>query len=206
MSFTTVPTVSNGDSWSAAQHNTYLRDNMAALFPYSAAGDIAYASASNALSRLAKPSVDSVLKMGSGGVPSWLAENQTAGALNFIGSSEFSPGQTFSSSWANIVGAYVTAYLDVTCTVVVLATITGYNTTTGLAFMVRATIDGTNDPGSYIPYDGGQTTGTKNETLPYIYVATGIAAGSPLVRIQCTGDGGTGYVERGRMIVAAFAE
>lgn len=73
MSFTTVPTVSNGDSWSAAQHNTYLRDNMAALFPYTTAGDLAYASASNALSRLAKPSVDSVLKNTSAGTPSWLA-------------------------------------------------------------------------------------------------------------------------------------
>jgi len=46
---------------------------MAALWPYSAAGDIAYASAANALSRLAKPSVDSVLKNTSSGTPSWLA-------------------------------------------------------------------------------------------------------------------------------------
>lgn len=73
MSFATVPTVANGDSWSAAQHNTYLRDNLAALFPYTAAGDIAYASAANALSRLAKPSVDSILKNTSAGTPSWLA-------------------------------------------------------------------------------------------------------------------------------------
>lgn len=69
----TVPTVANGDSWSAAQHNTYLRDNIEALWPYTTQGDLAYASAANQLSRLAKPSVDSVLKNTSGGVPSWLA-------------------------------------------------------------------------------------------------------------------------------------
>lgn len=69
----TVPTVANGDSWSAAQHNTYLRDNIEALWPYTTAGDLAYASAANQLSRLGKPSFDSVLKNTSAGTPSWLA-------------------------------------------------------------------------------------------------------------------------------------
>lgn len=69
----TVPTVANGDSWSAAQQNTYLRDNVEAVWPYTTAGDISYASAANELARLGKPSVDSVLKNTSGGVPSWLA-------------------------------------------------------------------------------------------------------------------------------------
>lgn len=70
MSFTTVPTVSNGDSWSAAQHNTYLRDNMAALWPYTTAGDTAYASAANALARLAIGSQYQVKRVVSG-VPAW---------------------------------------------------------------------------------------------------------------------------------------
>ena len=31
MAYSTVPTVSTSDSWTASQHNTYLKDNMAAL-------------------------------------------------------------------------------------------------------------------------------------------------------------------------------
>lgn len=203
----TVPTVANGDSWSASQQNTYLRDNIEALWPYTTAGDISYASAANQLSRLAKPSADSVLKNTSGGVPSWLALTALKGTLHTIQTSEFSPGgQAFSSGWANITLGYVTLTLTVPCTVVVFSTITGYNSNTGRAFMVRATIDGVADPASYYPYDGGLTTGAKNETIPYVYVATGITAGSRLVRMQCTSDSSTSYVERGRIVAAAFVE
>lgn len=53
MAYSAVPTVVTGDSWSAANHNTYLRDNLAALWPFTAAGDIAYASSATALARLA---------------------------------------------------------------------------------------------------------------------------------------------------------
>lgn len=92
MSYTSVPLLSTGDWIDAAWGNTYWRDNMAALWPYTTAGDLAYGvSASGALARLAnvsggvlygaasapawlaKPSVDSVLKNTSAGTPSWLA-------------------------------------------------------------------------------------------------------------------------------------
>lgn len=53
MAFTTVPTVATGDTWSASQHNTYVRDNIAALWPYATAGDIAYATSSSVLGRIA---------------------------------------------------------------------------------------------------------------------------------------------------------
>lgn len=71
----TVPTVANGDSWSAAQHNTYLRDNIEALWPYTTAGDMAYASASNQLSRLPIGTSYKFLQS-SGSAPQW-------GALHF---------------------------------------------------------------------------------------------------------------------------
>lgn len=70
MSFTTVPTVNNGDSWSAAQHNTYIRDNFAAVWPFTTAGDLAYASASNALARLGIGSSGKLLKS-NGSAPAW---------------------------------------------------------------------------------------------------------------------------------------
>lgn len=66
----TVPTVANGDSWSAAQHNTYLRDNIEALWPYTTAGDMAYASAANQLARLAAGADGSYLES-NGASPQW---------------------------------------------------------------------------------------------------------------------------------------
>lgn len=56
MAFNSVPTVSNGDSWSAAQHNTYIKDNFAAVWVGTTAGDIDYYTSASAKSRLAKPS------------------------------------------------------------------------------------------------------------------------------------------------------
>jgi len=55
MSYNAVPTVSTGDTWSAANHNTYIRDNFSAGVPdiFTAAGDIVYATAANAATTLA---------------------------------------------------------------------------------------------------------------------------------------------------------
>lgn len=201
--YTAVPTVSNGDSWSAAQQNTYLRDNMAALFPYSAAGDLAYASASNALSRLAKPSVDSVLKNTSAGTPNWLALTGLKGALHAIGGVDFAPGgQAFSGGWADITGATLNLSLSVTCTVIVLATVVGYQSSSGRVFYVRANINGTPDT-SVLPFNGYDL---RNEALPYLWYAGGVPSGTRTVKMQCSADTNTNYVERGRMIAAAFVE
>ena len=52
MAYTPVPTVSTGDTWTAAQQNAYLKDNMTAVFPYTTKGDLAVASAANNLARL----------------------------------------------------------------------------------------------------------------------------------------------------------
>jgi len=66
------PTVLTGDSWSAAQHNTYGRDNEAAHWTYTTAGDMQYATASNALARLAIGTARKVLRVNSGATaPSW---------------------------------------------------------------------------------------------------------------------------------------
>jgi hypothetical protein len=72
MSYNAVPTVTTGDTWSAANHNTYIRDNFAAGVPdiFTAAGDIAYATAANAASALAIGSSDSLLTI-QGGLPAW---------------------------------------------------------------------------------------------------------------------------------------
>lgn len=52
MGYSTVPYVNSGDSWTAAQHNTYIRDNFAALWQYTDKGDIAIASSGYSVTKL----------------------------------------------------------------------------------------------------------------------------------------------------------
>ena len=70
MAYSTVPTVVSGDTWSAAQHNTYIRDNFTALWPYTAAGDIAYAASTTALTVLPIGAEGEILSSISG-APAW---------------------------------------------------------------------------------------------------------------------------------------
>ena len=129
--FTSVPTVATSDAWSAAENNTYLRDNMAALWPYTAAGDIAVADASNHLAVISAPASLSVFTMTSAGVASWKDRKNIGGALHTSALVTFAPNQDFSGAWADITGATVTLTLGVTCTIFVFASVVGYNGTAG---------------------------------------------------------------------------
>ncbi len=61
-----------GATYTAAQYNTHVRDNFTAIWVYTTAGDIAYASSATALARLAKGSAHQVLRMNSGETgPEW---------------------------------------------------------------------------------------------------------------------------------------
>ena len=55
MAYTPVPTKNTGDLWSAADHNTYIKDNFAAGVPdiFTAKGDLAAATAADAAAKLA---------------------------------------------------------------------------------------------------------------------------------------------------------
>lgn len=80
MSYNVVPTVANGDSWSAAQHNTYIKNNFAAVWPYTTIGDIAYATASNTLGRLGIGGLGAILRS-TGSAPAWVASPATRSIL-----------------------------------------------------------------------------------------------------------------------------
>lgn len=73
MAYTDVITVATGDTWTAANNNTYIRDNFAAGVPaiFTAAGDIAYASGVKAASRLGIGTEGQALVVGSSGLPEW---------------------------------------------------------------------------------------------------------------------------------------
>lgn len=70
MSYATVPTVATSDSWTAAQHNTYVRDNLTAIWVGTTAGDLDYYTSSSAKARLAF-SAGGMLYAGTATAPAW---------------------------------------------------------------------------------------------------------------------------------------
>ena len=72
MGITSVPSAVTGQTYSAANYNTQVRDNINGIWVATAAGDLIYASGASSAARLAKPASIGLLQNGSPGVPSWL--------------------------------------------------------------------------------------------------------------------------------------
>jgi len=75
MSFTTIPSVVTGQTYTAANYNTYIKDNLNTLWVYTTAGDIAYATSATVLARLAL--VQGGILIGGASAPEWLAIGST---------------------------------------------------------------------------------------------------------------------------------
>jgi len=73
MAYNTPPTKNTGDTFSASEFNTYIRDNMAAGVPdiFEAAGDLAVGSGADAAMRLAKGQIGQLLRVLSNGSVGW---------------------------------------------------------------------------------------------------------------------------------------
>lgn len=80
MAYSAVPLVATGDLWTAANQNTYLRDNMAAIWVGTTAGDVDYYTGAAAKSRLAIGAAGGVM-MSNGVAPSWLGIGTAGQAL-----------------------------------------------------------------------------------------------------------------------------
>jgi hypothetical protein len=206
MAYSIVPSVSTNDTWSAAQNNTNIKDNFAALWPYTAAGDIPYATGASTLSKLAKPASLLVLTMDSTGVPVWQSCGNISGGLHTKGTVDFSPSQTITStSLTDITGATLTLVTSVTCTIYVEANIVGYQATGGRTILLASVVGGVVDP-NLIQSNGGDAA-ARNEALPYIYYATGVAAGNIIVKLQSKKDATANvYIHDGRLTAIAYAE
>ena len=72
MAYTAVPTVTTGDYWTAANHNTYIRDNFAASIPdlFTTAGDMVRATAADTATKLPIGGAGSLL-VSTGTAPAW---------------------------------------------------------------------------------------------------------------------------------------
>lgn len=177
-----VPIVATGDWIDAAWINQYIGDNVRAWRQgFAAAGDMAYAVDANTIAALNKPSVDSIMKMTSLGVPSWLAMASFPGRLHTFGSNFSNSGATSSStSYAAIgSGISVTLTLTVTCTILAFAFGRGSKNSGSYLGYFGIRIDGTQDPSDKIAINS-----TTGENFGVYYHRTGIAAGSKAVELR----------------------
>lgn len=171
----TVPTVANGDWVTPAWLNTNLKQNMEALWPFIAAGDMVRASAADELERIAAGSNGQVLTMVNS-TPAWasLPATQiihTKGIINTVGTSQ----STASSSKVNLTGASLDLAINRACTIIAFGNAVGYAGSGGGSYSVDfdLLIDGT-AVGSFMTYTpypgavcvagykGGVAVGTRN--------------------------------------------
>lgn len=85
MAFSTVPTVATSDSWTASQHNTYIKDNFAAVWVGTTAGDMDYYTSSTVKSRLAIGTSYQILRS-TGSAPAWVSLSTLTANAAIVGS------------------------------------------------------------------------------------------------------------------------
>lgn len=171
----TVPTVANGDSWSAAQQNTYLRDNIEAVWPYTTAGDLSYASAANQLARLGIGAAYQLLRTNSAGnAPEWGGlPFATASLYNATG---YSNNSTTERDVPNSSG---TITLLAQSTIIMIARLFVANGTGNCISSFRTSIDGTS--GNLNSFSYGDGIG-----IPVVLIGmkTGVAAGARTLKLR----------------------
>lgn len=222
MAYNNSYTAVTGGTLSAAQWNTYVRDNFTALWVYTTAGDIVYATSAIALARLAPPSVDGLLSYDySATAPAWmtasaanalkyLRQNSTgngfewaAGGIKIEAFSDNNASNYSSASWRDIPNSSKSVTVDVTSTIVVFGAIINYGDDTygQRDFMVN--IDGYDDSGrlSKEYYQIGEYV-----TTMVAGIKTGVLAGSRTVKLREYVHAGTEHISSKWYIILIVPE
>lgn len=200
MAITTVPSAVTGQTLSAANWNTQVRDNINGFFVFTTAGDMIYATGASALARLAlvvggimyggasapawlaAPSVDSLLKNTVAGTPSYLAITAIPGRIQAIGSNFTNSlaGTITTASYVSIgAGLKFTLTLTSTCTIIAWATGLGLVDVGSHGGYFALAINGTIDPNENIWINS-----TSKIPFACMYKATSIPSGSREVELK----------------------
>jgi hypothetical protein len=194
---------------------------MDALWPYSAAGDLAYAANATTLSRLAKPANAGLLTNNSAGAVAYLnaavadalkgVRVNAAGTGFELGTSgisvySFTNSTAYSytsAAWRNMPNSSTTITLLATSTIICLGSIAEYGTGTYGFFDALFNIDGTD----ITAFTASRTYGIDNiDMIPIFGIKTGVPAGSRIIKIR-ESCGAAGYtVNAKQYIVLALAE
>lgn len=179
--FTAVATVVTGQTYLASDYNTYVKDNMAALWPYTTAGDLAYASSASALARLGLGTAGSLLVANAVSGISWLAKGAAGGtfitnaanALTWLGAGTAGQVLTMSSgapAWAtpsggvSLADVYPIGCLYSTTVATNPATVFGFGTWEAYAAGRVLVGNGTSDAVYTAAATGGASTHTLTAT------------------------------------------
>jgi hypothetical protein len=81
MSYSSGFTAVTGATYTAAQYNTYTRDNFSALWVYTTAGDLAYATSATTLGRLAGPGANGYYLESTTSAMQWVSNVRSLGFL-----------------------------------------------------------------------------------------------------------------------------
>ncbi len=161
MAYTPIPDYVTNQQITAAHGNTYWKNNFAALFPYAAIGDIAYASAVDTLARLGLGTAGQVLKVNSGATaPEW-GDGKGLLCYGYLSGSIGSANQT---SYTDITNATVDLIVPDTAVLFAVAACTvSMNGYTGTTYL-RWVLDGTNQTDISVGFSstsGGQLFGSN---------------------------------------------
>ena len=217
MAYTSGFTAVSGATFTAAQYNTNVRDNLSAIWVYTTAGDISYATSSTAASRLAlvpggvlyggasapawltTPAATSFLSKASGtGAPSWLARTAMPGVLHAYGKnySDTVPSTTSGTYTSTTVETSLT--LSYTCTVIAIAVAGSSKTgsTYNAGFLVQ--VDGTNGTASAYYND-------TQQVITAISVKTGVTSGTRTCKLMYAISNPSETLSVSRAEIHAFA-
>lgn len=197
MAFTSPMTAVTGATFTAAQFNTHVRDNLNAIWVGTTAGDIDYYSSATVKARLAAPASLSLLQH-NGTAPSWLVKGD---ALKFLrvssGSTAFewagggvkfyshfaAPDSTYGASiWRDIPSSSKSVTVDIVSTLLCIGWLTREATDVDVRGEIETlfNIDGTDSTFGqpYITYGAGI------RSISMIGAKESVAAGARTVKIR----------------------
>lgn len=200
MAFNNSYTAVTGGTLSAAQWNTYVRDNFSAVFAYTTAGDMVYATSGSALARLAIGAAYKLLMSNSAGaIPEY---NQ---APFVIASHNDSTGFSYSTAtWRDMPNSSNTITLLVTSTIIVFGVVVNYgNGATYAERNFKLNIDGT-DIDTMVSAESYQLGEIVSTSI--VGVLSGVAAGSRTIKMKDRCNAGSYYNERKFWVAVAIPE
>jgi len=210
MSYTQVPTYTTNQLITASHANTYWRDNINALWPFTNAGDIAFASDADDLVRLAIGAAGSMLKVNAGATaPEWLGIG-SAGQVLRVNSAGTSPewgaggiklytftktGEltTTSKTYVDITNASVDVDVILTSSILMITSFSSAIIGSSSYTLVVAANIGGNVVSTI--HNTGIGTGDKYKPGALVGWKTGVEAGTVTCKLQWLVGGDTGYIK-----------
>lgn len=206
--FNPVPLVATGDWITATWLNTYVRQNMTALFPGTTAGDLDYYSSATEKARLGIGAVDTVLTPLSG-APAWSHTPNIKGILHATANVDWYNSQSSAStSFIDVTGGTVNIVTTKTCTLVMHARGIFRIFSNGDYCVVRGMINGVAHSPSSNVLALPRTQNTNFVPFEYTYKLAGVAAGTITCKLQFRSYLGTwsAFIDGGQIDMFAYVE